>query len=243
MLRYITCIYFFVVLHIASAQTIKIDTIKIPPSQRFNQIQSNKMNFPLIKTGNPKIDSLINHGIKNTYTINEDINSSIDSAIIKWADDQIVFLDFVVTYCQNNIISLNISAEGCGAYCSDWTEYFNYSTLTGTPLNLNDMVDTTSGFRKLVYAQAKAQYDKKDAELKALLHDKTAPLDSATYTWALQEYTACRQTVNLQTFALYPTYLQLIEDCPLPNAIKALSPVIELKYNYADIKKYLKIKL
>src|ERR1700757_1588914 len=226
---------FFTILLLAlgfctSAQIIKIDTLKLPPSQRFNDLQTDKMNYPIIKTGNQKTDSLINYDLKNAFTNNEYPTNTIDSTLIKWADDGIIFLDFTVTYCQNNIISLNINAEGCGAYCSSWTDYFNYSTLTGKALNLNDIVDTVGDFRKLVYQQANTQYDKNIANLKAMMMDKTSDIDTATYNWALEFCTNCQKSMHLRQFALYPTYLEVIEICALPHMIQNLTPSIDLKY-------------
>jgi hypothetical protein len=226
----------------SQGQTLRIDTLKLPLSQHFKEIQSNKMNYPLIKTGNYKIDSLINFDLKNKFTNNEYPKDNIDSTIIKWADNQIIFLDFQVTYLKTGLISLNISAEGCGAYCSNWTEYFNYSTVTGKPLSINSVVDTTGGFRKLAIEQTKTQYNKNTNELKEMLMDKSSGLDSAAYNWTLEYYNDCGKSIDFESFALYPDHLEIIETCYLPNAIKNMTPIIELKYYYKDIKKYLKIK-
>ena len=47
---------------------------------------------------------------------------------------------------------------------------------------------------------------------------------------------------TLKSFALHSDYLEIIEKCYLPNAIKNLTPTIVLKYKYVDIKEDLKIK-
>ena len=129
----------------AFGQNVQIDTliVKLKVSDSFKELQSDRMNFPIIKTGNKEIDSLINFDLKNKFTSNEYPTDSIDSTLIKWADDQIIDIDFKVTYNKNGILSINISAEGCGAYCSYWTEYFNYSTVTGKTLDFSEIIDTT----------------------------------------------------------------------------------------------------
>jgi hypothetical protein len=223
-------------------QQIRFDTLKLPPSIRFKEFQSRKMNYPLVRTGDQRIDSLINFDIKNKLTGAENVADQIDSTLIKWADDVIVFLDFEVTYNQNQIISLNISSEGCGAHCSGGTNYFNYNSSTGLPLSINSIVDTTGPFKKLVLEQVKLQYDKSFKELEILYKDKNSDIDSLTYTWAAEYYNDCRASVDLERFALYPEHFEIIETCDMPNAIKNLTPAIQLKYYFKDIKKYLKLK-
>jgi hypothetical protein len=223
-------------------QVVKIDTLKVSPSKRFVEKQSFKLNYPIIRTGVQRIDSLINYDIKNKLTFNEYPSETIDSTIYKWAEGGLTDLNFHVTYDKNGIISLNISAETCGAYCTGWTEYFNYSIPTGKPLNLNSIVDTSGNFRNLVIIQRNAQYEKQKKELKEMLLDKKYELDSATYETALESYNECIRSFTRENFALYNDHLEIIETCDLPHFMQNLTPVIELKYKYNDIKEYLKIK-
>ncbi len=225
-----------------SAQNVKIDTLKIYTSHRFESGHSNKINYPFVVTSNPKIDSLINFDIKNKLTGNEYSKERIDSSIIKWAEDIIVFLGFSVTYNQRGIISLNITTDGCGAYCTNRTEYFNYSTLTGKSLPIDSIVDMKSGFRKLILNNRNAQFAKNNKELKAMLLDKSARLDSSLYELTLEYYNECKKTFNLNRFALYSNRIEIIEDCYLPNSIKNLTPIIELVYYFKNIRSYLRIK-
>lgn len=222
-----------------SAQTVRVDTLKFSTSTNLTGLQSEQLKYPLIRTGNRYTDSLINFDIKNRLTGNEYPSERIDSSIIKWADEVIIFLDFEVTYNHKGILSLNIGAEGCGAHCSNWTEYFNYTVKTGKALSIASVVDTSGDFRQLVLSQAAAQYDK---EIKGLFANKSAEADSTNYSWALENYNDCRKAIDLERFALYPNQLEIIETCDLPNAIKSLSPNIKLIYKFQDIKKYLLLK-
>lgn len=237
----ITILLLFIALN-SFGQAVRIDTLKVPLSPRFADIQSESNNYPIVRTGDIRIDLLINNDIKNKLTQNEYPETSIDSTIIDWAAEGIVYLDFQVTYNKQGILSFNISAEGCGAYCTSWTEYFNYSTLTGKALNLGNVVDTKGSFNELVLKHKKAQYEQQRKELKEMLLDKESGLDSATYDWALEHYNDCETSSELTRFALHQNYLEIVESCYLPNAIKNLTPVFELKYKYSDIRKYLKIK-
>ena len=225
-----------------SGQTTQIDTLFLPRKEKFSTIQSEKLKFPIIKTGNQKVDSLINFDLKNRFTNNEYIALSTKEALLEFAGDQMVYLGFEVTYNQDGMLSLNISAEGCGAYCTSWTGYYNYSTQTGKFLTLEDIIDTSSKFKTKVLADKDKQYELQRQELKEMLLDKTADLNRETYDWALEEYNNCDNAFELKTFALHKEYLEIIAQCYLPHAIRNLTPIIELKYNYTDIKRHLKIK-
>ncbi len=172
----------------AFGQSVQIDTFRPEKSGRFKGIQSDKMNFPIIRSGNKVIDSLINTDLKNRFTDNEYPTDNLDSTLIKWAGDQIVFLDFKVTYNQNGILSINVSAEGCGAYCTSWTDYFNYSTLNGKWLNISDVINNEAEFKTRVDKDKKEQYAEQKQELKEMLNDKDSGLDESTYKWALENY-------------------------------------------------------
>lgn len=223
-------------------QDIRIDTLFLPKTEKFTHFQNDKLKFPIITTGNLKIDNSINKDLKNRFTNNEFPDLPTDSTIIKWSDEQVIYLDFEVTYIKNGLISLNISAEGCGAYCTGWTDYFTYNYLTGQYVTFGEIIDTTGNFVNRVIADKDKQYEQQKKELKEMLLDKNAELDEDTYKWALEQYENCEKEFTLNSFALHFDHLEIIEKCYLPNAIKSLTPMIELKYKYADIKKDLKIK-
>jgi len=227
---------------IAFGQSAQIDTFRLEKSERFKDIQSDEMNFPVVRSGNKEIDSLINTDLKNRFTDNEYPTDNLDSTLIKWTGDQIVFLDFQVTYNENGILSINVSAEGCGAYCTSWTDYFNYSTSNGEWLNISDVIDNSAEFKTRVDKDKKEQYAEQKRLLKEILNDQDSGIDESTYEWALENYEDCEKNSDLESFAIYHDCLEIIEDCYLPNAIKNLTPIIELKYYFSEIREELKIK-
>lgn len=200
------------------------------------------LRFPLVKTGDPQLDKAINTDLKNRFTNNEYPELSTYAKIMKWADEQIAYLNFDVTYIKNGLISLNITAEGCGAYCTVWTDYYTYNYRTGQFLTLDQVIDTTGSFNARVVADKDRQYERQKKELKEMLLDSNADLDEDTYKWALEHYNECDSAFTLRSFALHRDHLEIIERCYLPNAIKNLTPTIVLKYEYTDIEKDLKIK-
>lgn len=223
-------------------QNISVDTLFLPKKEKLTHFQNDKLKFPIIKTGDFKIDNLINKDLKIRFTNNEFNDLPTDSTIIKWADEQVIYLDFKVTYKKSGLISLNISAEWCGAYCTGWTDYFTYNYITGQYLTIDQIIDTTGNFKSLVMADKDKQYEQQKIELKEMLLDKDSGLDDDTYKWALEQYENCDKEFTLKSFALHSDHLEIIEKCYLPNAIKNLTPTIVLKYKYVDIKKELKIK-
>ncbi len=227
---------------IAFGQHVEIDTFQLRSNHSFTDLKADKMIFPIIQTGHEKIDSIINHDLKDKFTSKEYPNENLDSTLTKWAGDQVSYLDFEVSYNANGILSLNISTEGCGAYCTHWTKYFNYSIETGETLNISEIIDTTGAFRTKVYTDKETQYGQQKKELKELLNDPASGLDESTYEWALEYYQNCESSFDLETFAIYPDRLEIIERCNPPNAIKYLTPIITLKYIHAEYEEYLKIK-
>ena len=224
------------------AQDVRIDTLKFQSTFSPAPVQASELTFPIIKTGDRAIDSLINTDLRNRFTDNEYSDLPADSVLKRWAAGRIVELGFAITYMADGLISLNISAEGCGAHCSSWTDHFTYSTVTGRYISLNEIVDTSAKFRDLVIADRKKQYEEQRGELKKTLADKTSGLDDECYNWASKRYDECERSFKFGAFALFPDHLKIFENCDFPRAIRALTPVIELRYRYRDISNYLKIK-
>lgn len=216
-------------------QKVKIDTLRIPVNKEFQSVETDDLKFPIIKTGSRVIDSLINYDVRNTFSDGEFAENPVDSTLINWAE-QIIYMDFEVTYNQNGMLSFNISAEGCGAHCTSWTDYFNYSVFTGKSLAIEDIIENPSDFKKRVISDKDKRYDTERQELKKLLLDKESGLDKETYEWALESYNECDKSFELKSFALYPDYIMIAEWCHLPNAIKNLDIPMELKYHYSKIK-------
>jgi len=194
----------------------------------------------MVRTGNSKIDSLINHDLKDKLTHYQYTNESVDSALKKWADDQINFLDFEITYNINSILSLSISAEGCGAYCTFWINYYNYSAKTGLPLELSDILKIDNGFQEILLQEKYRQFEQQKKELKELYTDDTM-LDQDVYEWALEYYNNCEASFDRNEFSIREDGIKIIQDCYLPHAIQNLTPVFNLSYSFSELHPYLKI--
>lgn len=231
-------ILLFFKLIIGVGQEVQIDTLLINPTQK----EWEDFKFPIIRIENEKLAKVINEDLKERFLGNEYSEFPIEKAIIEWADENIVYLDFEITYNKNGILSLNISTEGCGAYCTNWTVYYNYSTITGDFFMPEDIIKI-SEIKDKINRDKKFQYLRAKQELDELFAEPDSGLDKEQYDWALREYKSCEEAFEIEEIAIYEDYLQIIYDCHLPHAIRSLEPQIELKYNYQDISDYLKIEI
>jgi hypothetical protein len=227
----------------ALGQKAQIDTFKIKSSNRYAEISEEELKFPLISSGIKVVDSLINYDLKNRFTSNEYPTEPLDSTLIKWAGDGLTYMDFNVTYNDNGLLSFQISAEGCGAYCTFWTEYFNYNTQNGRWLEITDVLDLSKGFYDQVLKDKSQEYLFQKEDLKRDLNDPNSGLDQETYDWILELYLACESNFSLDRFALFSDSIQVINKCWMPHALLPYSPQIELKYPWSEWANSLKVEL
>ena len=243
MKKTLSLIFIFITTNVAFAQTNVVDTLIVSVSQKNRQDDKLVLKFPIIKTGNAKTDLLINNDLKKKYFDYEFPDLSTKEIIRNWTNDLLVDLNFEVTYLKNDIISFHIIAESCGAYCSNWTKYFTYNLKTGNQMFINDFFLLNEVFVMQIMSDKNHQFELQTTELKEIWLDKNSGIDKSTYDWALNQYEGCKNDFEINSFVLFPDHLEIILDCSLPNAIKNLTPIIEMKYNYKEIEKFMKMKL
>ncbi|MBI1288657.1 MAG: hypothetical protein GC178_13895 [Flavobacteriales bacterium] len=229
-------IFLLVFTHIGgTCQTVRIDTLHLIGSQEYNFLVRDKLYYPIIRTGNEELDSLLNTDIKDRFTYESFKGLPVETSIVEWSKEQITFTDFKVSYNANGILSFTINAEGCGAYCTQWTDYFNYSTVKGVALRLTDVIEISPEFAQELQENRKNQFDKARSDLTELFADTSFGLDTMSYHWAMEQYDNCETRIEYDEFVLYPNHFELITPCTLPHAIRNLSPSIHLSYPYADV--------
>lgn len=54
--------------------------------------------------------------------------------------EQTASLDFELVNNKNNILTINIIAEGCGAYCETYSNYTSFDLTTGANIDLDDII-------------------------------------------------------------------------------------------------------
>ncbi len=231
--------------NLAIGQKASIDTLDFSAEYNLSRGNSNSMifRFPIVRTGRTGIDSTINSDIKNRFTWNDFKGFPVKDALIKWAEQRIVEVDFAITYNKNDILSLNIRAEGCGAYCTTWTEYFNYSLVTGQWLETGDVVDTSGTFPDMVRNDYTNKHRRYLEELKEMFRKEPSEFDASMRLWILEQRDKCEADFSFSTLSLHDQHLEIVNTCQFPNAIKAFAPSINLTFDYVDIKEFMRIRL
>ncbi len=150
-------------------------------------------------------------------------------------------MSYEVTLKNSNILSFFINEEGCGAYCSSGNTYFNFDLKTGKTLDITDLIfenqldsfrDAVANDKRKFLIQYKSEFNQNYTE---------EEMDSVTFSWAMEQVNSnCIKDVQIQTFSLSESYLQIIDPCEFPHAIRALAPIFELKYTFQSLSMFLK---
>lgn len=224
-------------------QYVEIDTFKLKGNSKTLLMPWEQMNFPVIRTKNSQKNAAINNDIFFRFTNRKRKNKSLKVDLENWIEDIISYFYFETTLNKSGLLSFNMSAEGCGAHCSNWTDYFNYDTQTGEWLNISKIIDTTGSFRNRVYRDVALAFRHEKKILKQGLNDPVYPIDKTSYEWALEYYNSCEKAFSLKEFSLQSDRICIIVPCDLPYAIRCYEPYISLNYNFTEIDSFLQGKL
>ncbi len=105
-------------------------------------------------------------------------------------------LEYEVIRNKNSILSVKISAEGCGAYCEDWERFFTFNLKTGNIIRL-DSIFSMEGLENLSNYMDSIKQSKiknKLREINDTLNSpsvKNTPNDLEYYNEMLELYTDC----------------------------------------------------
>ncbi len=131
---------------VSCTQKPVINRIDLEKSDSFKGSPNDPFRYPVIKTGDEEIDSLINHDFKNRMTDNRFKNESVEAAMQDWSENGIGYLDYEVSFNENDLLSFHVTSEFFGSYLTRSTSYFNYDISTGMPLQLKDVLKMSSPF-------------------------------------------------------------------------------------------------
>lgn len=161
--------------------------------------------FPLIKTKSSSISTRINNTLCSDF-LDVDRNKIKKSIFEKngWANEENVYgrlsdISYEILQNSNRIFSISISAEGCGAYCEDFTRYYNFDLKTGKQFSLGDLL-TTDGKKLLLESinkQKKELLQDKIRSAKGSLHKKNSASseeDKAYYEEMIEIYSNCLES-------------------------------------------------
>ena len=224
----------------AFAQTVTFREIKLRPKSAFYNINETTIIYPLVITNNKRVDKLINDKIKSE-TLNAD-GKNVRQALNEHISEGLINMNYEVSFKKYGILSLNISGEGCGAYCSTWYTYFNFDLKTGESLSIGNLIleNKLDSFKKIVFADKLKVLNKyKEEELNYKGND----IDSVTIQWAIEHVDEnCIGHVQLDNFSLSDLSIEIMDPCEFPHAIRSQEPAYELKYSYRFMQPFLKPK-
>jgi hypothetical protein len=121
--------------------------------EQINPVSKEKYVFPkIIVQGMPVSSKKINNKLRSEIL---DVDSAVkDSQIFNgvWrtAEQWPTLSDLAYEVIRNDrwVLSIKISAEGCGAYCENWERYFTFNLKTGNQLFLDSLINDI-GLHKL----------------------------------------------------------------------------------------------
>lgn len=223
-------------------QQICVETLTIPKIFESPYKQKGELKFPVLKTGNPHIDKALNMDLKKRITFNAYPYLSTYLTMVLWVEN-VIQLDYKVTYQKDGLISFSIYYEGCGAYCFDDEMYFNYNYITGKYISIDQILDTSTGLKSMIAIDQKKQFIDKKKILKAILTDKQTGFDRDTYERIIEMCVESTTPFQIEHFALFNGYLKIYDPGGYPNVISDIVPKFEFTFPYEKIKKYMKIKI
>lgn len=226
-----------------NAQSVSFKEIRLKPNSKFYTAENATIAYPIVVTKNKEIDKLINDKIKNKMLDNDvDLEKiSMKKALRERINNGLINMSYVVTFKKHNILSLNIFTEGCGAYCSSGNTYFNFDLKTGKTLHITDLISENhlDSLRVVILNDKQKFLNQYKSEFKQNTIKEES--DSVAFSWAMEEVDRnCIKNIQVENFSLSESYLQIIDPCEFPHAIRALEPTIELKYTYKSLSLFLK---
>jgi len=225
-----TCLY---------AQSFSITEVKMGQGHEVGK--DSLIIYPIIKTSNASVSKLINDRLMSAIlSPYGDDTLNLQSALKSSIEGGLARLYYEITYRKNGILSLIITGEGCGAYCSNWKTYFNFDLRTGKEIGIKDVIAESKldHFQQIVWNDKIAALQLYKEEEKSFLEQKE--IDSSIYDWVMEQVQNCIDHVNLDEFFLSPQGIEIIDDCDMPHAIQSQTPTYNLRYTFPRINTFLK---
>ena len=235
-MKIVTLMLLFCVYAVADAQ-VKVNEIRLKFGSEYHKAKEPDVIYPVVSTGNNKVDDKINFSIIHELTSDDSIKD-ISKALYFAMNDGLSELDYNITLNTKDILSLRLNAMGCGAYCESYFLYFNFNLKTGDRISINEVIDDVDSFAKIVLGDKLKAINADRKEKDSLLAANV--IDTSTYKFVMDYVSEhCMKEVRIDKFLLYKTFLEIIDPCQFPHAVQALQPLYELKYSYKKIKRLL----
>ncbi|TAL59802.1 MAG: hypothetical protein EPN85_08635 [Bacteroidetes bacterium] len=199
----------------ACGQFFSIDTLKATGPKEFSGMISsvNKYIFPKFNSNvraaaAKKINDHLTEDLLETklgeekQSIFENVWGSEEFQIPRLTD-----ISWQIISNTGKILSVNMSGQGCGAYCEGFTRGYNYNSMTGNTLHLDSILNP-SGTKRLCDS-----LDKSKREIitnfidKVKLNIKNGKGDPGRDPEMLEMYQSCLEW----NFSIYPEYVNSMD--------------------------------
>jgi len=203
-----------------------------------------EIEFPVIKTGNDTSDIILNKNIRRDILF-DTLTTPIDSAFYKMTiGSSALTLISKITYNKNNIISISVACEFCGANCNDYQDAFVYSLSSGNRLFISDIMDSDIFYSEILINDVTEQYREninRVVKLKESCNDCTEyELDN--FEFFIASYKNSMNEFSINSFCLHEDSIEILDECFFNRIDSEMCPQVEFIYSWGQIAKYMKIK-
>jgi hypothetical protein len=226
---------------LGAAQEVKIDTFKIKLAPSLADNSEAELHFPQLMVPSKTKSRQLNQALKDQFTNKEYVGRSIETSIRYWGQN-VSYLDFDVLYNEKDMVSIAFEGESCGAHCEPFSIYHTFKVSSLQFLSLHDLVDTLGDFRRLAYQKMDSLFVLEHEKLKDWLQIDSGLVDSSYYIWAKEALEECQANFKLNEFSVVKDGVLLRQNCSFPHVIYDKAPKLEVKFEWVEIRKYLKIK-
>lgn len=194
--------------------------------------------YPIIVAGNKEVSDRINRSIQQMFFETDTL--TIMRALTEEIKQRLVYLNYDVALNTSELLSLRITAEGCGNYCSSYDTYFNFDVKTGKVLAISDVITDTAAFGKVVFADKVKALETYKKEQDSLFRLKE--ISAEDFEFCIEYASECMGQVSLDKFILTKDDIQIFDECNFIHAMRGMQPVYTLIYSYRTFPKYIRLQ-
>jgi hypothetical protein len=211
------------------------------------ELKYNEDKFPyIISEQSPEVAEKINTSLHLNYLEllpNGYLKNPFEKTVDADGTKHLHLYDYSITQTSPKVLNIQINAEGCGAYCEEFTGYHNYLLSNGYELKATDLF-TIDGKRTVEAMLHKIIVSTLDSYLKSL---KRAKSKDETLMEQIDMYQECRKNSYKGNIAYYTSFIignddiTFIQDRCSNHAMRALDDLgnFELRISKKELEPYM----
>lgn len=205
--------------------------------------------FPILNGTKNITDSVNKQLIKSLFDI--DVYSDYEKVFQNARSNKenriynLTFLNYEINTLNDLIYSITFYTEGCGAYCEEYEQSFNFNLENGNKINL-DSIFTVIGKKKFLKEISNQKSKKINSYISKLKQEQVLENEQITVNQSIQLYRTCLKRLPLTTleyldFKIKKDSIFLISDKCSNHAMRALDDLGD--YTFSFHKSYFNIFL